>query len=68
MPSLPKKTALYALIVAILVSIYVYSFGLFQEKGILIEAFSGRTIAAVTIAMLSHVITTQIQNSNNTVK
>lgn len=47
----PKRALSFALIIAIAVSVYVDFYGLIPEKGITLKAFSGRAVAASTIAI-----------------
>ena len=59
----PKLSVVYALAVAVLVSIYVNYFGLFPGKGVAITTFAGRAVGASTIAILSHLAASHLRGS-----
>ena len=63
MASSPKVSVVYALAVAVFVSIYVNYFGLFPGKGVAITTFTGRALGASTIAILSHLVANHLRGS-----
>jgi hypothetical protein len=63
MANSPRISAVYALAVAVLVSIYVNYYGLFPGKGVAITTFTGRAIAASTISILSHLAASHLRGS-----
>jgi len=63
MASSPKISVIYALAVAVFVSIYVNYFGLFPAKGVAITTFTGRAVGASTIAILSHLVANHLRDS-----
>lgn len=51
-----RVAIIYALIVTVIVTVYVYKFGLFPGKDVPLKALVGRAVAASTIAILSHLV------------
>jgi len=60
MASSARIAIIYSLIVTVIVTLYVYKFGLFPGKDVSLKALVGREVAASMIAVLSHLIAVRL--------